>query len=84
MNEGASTVLSRLVDIEKAVTSGIESRRRYLEMHEQRFEEVLRICRAAVPDSSARVLDIGRSELTAYLSTFLSGTLHARPRSAHR
>ena len=70
MNQGAEGVLARLMDVEKAETSGIESRHRYLEKHERRFAEILRICRALVPDPSSRVLDIGRSDLTAYLSTF--------------
>lgn len=39
-------------------------------MHRSRFEDILRTCRAYVPDPYARVLDIGRSELTAYLSSF--------------
>ena len=70
MNEGAEHLLARLVSIEKAETCGIESRQAYRIMHELRFTDILRICRDLVPDASARVLDIGRSELTAYLSNF--------------
>lgn len=70
MVECAEQVLARLLDVEKTNTSGIESRQRYLLMHEPRFAEILRLCRALVPGSVARVLDIGRSELTAYLRTF--------------
>ena len=70
MNQDAERVLARLVDVEKADTSGIESRHRYREMHERRFAQILRVCRSLAPNSSARILDVGRSELTAYLSTF--------------
>lgn len=70
MNQVAERVLAGLMDVEKADTSGAESRHRYLEMHERRFAEILRICQAVVPDGSARVLDVGRSELTARLATF--------------
>jgi hypothetical protein len=70
MNESAEQLLELLVSIEKADTCGIESRQVYRVMHELRFADILRICRDMVPDSSARVLDIGRSELTTYLSSF--------------
>ncbi len=75
MSHCAERVLARLLDIEKADTSGIESRQRYLAMHEPRFAEILRLSRSLVPDSAARVLDLGRSELTAYLAAFY-GDIH--------
>lgn len=68
-------MLSRLMELEKEQTSGGDSRRRYLEMHEPRFAGILRICRTLVPDSAARVLDVGRSELTASLSSFYRDVL---------
>lgn len=68
-NEKAEHVLSQLVEAEKALTCGEESRHNYSDMHQVRFADILRLCRSYVPVSSARVLDVGRSELTAYLST---------------
>jgi SAM-dependent methyltransferase len=62
--------LTQLSDAEKAKTCGHESRRTYLEMHKARFADILHLCQRQVPDASARVLDIGRSELTAYLLNF--------------
>jgi 2-polyprenyl-3-methyl-5-hydroxy-6-metoxy-1,4-benzoquinol methylase len=62
--------LGELLGSEKANTCGPESKRNYVELHEARFATILRLCRERVPDASARVLDIGRSELTAYLANF--------------
>ena len=70
INEKAEHVLSQLLEVEKANTCGKESRHKYFDMHQIRFADILRLCRNYVPDSSARVLDIGRSELTAYLLKF--------------
>lgn len=70
MSHCAERVLARLLDVEKAETSSIESRQRYLAMHEPRFADLLRLSRSLIPDSAARVLDVGKSELTAYLATF--------------
>jgi SAM-dependent methyltransferase len=75
VHEQAGYALSRMLEAEKAVTCGEESRRSYLSMHEARFADILRLCREYVPDPSARVLDIGRSELTAYLGSFY-GKVH--------
>jgi hypothetical protein len=63
-------VLAQLMETEKANTCGLESKRNYLEMHRARFAEILRLCRSRAPDAGARVLDVGRSELTAYLMNF--------------
>lgn len=70
VNEQAEYTLSRMLATEKAATCGDESRQNYLSMHQARFADILRLCRRYVPDSSARVLDIGRSELTAQLGGF--------------
>ena len=70
MSESAEQLLEQLISAEKADTCGIDSMQTYRVMHEPRFADILRICRDLVPDPSARVLDIGRSELTAYLATF--------------
>ncbi len=63
-------VLTQLLEQEKMGTCGQESKRAYTETHKGRFADILRLCRKQVPDASARVLDIGRSELTGYLSSF--------------
>lgn len=76
MHEQAEYTLSRMLATEKAVTCGEESRRNYLSMHQARFADILRLGRRFVPDSSARVLDVGRSELTAHLRGFY-GDVHS-------
>jgi SAM-dependent methyltransferase len=83
MEYGAERVLARLLDTERERTSGTEPRHRYLAMHGPRFAEILRLSRTLVPDSTARVLDIGRSELTACLASFYRDihTLGFDPRS---
>jgi 2-polyprenyl-3-methyl-5-hydroxy-6-metoxy-1,4-benzoquinol methylase len=70
IHEQAEHELLRMLEAEKAVTCGEESRRSYLSMHQKRFADILHLCREYVPDSSVRVLDVGRSELTAHLGTF--------------
>jgi 2-polyprenyl-3-methyl-5-hydroxy-6-metoxy-1,4-benzoquinol methylase len=70
VHEQPEYTLSRMLATEKAVTCGEESRRSYLSMHQARFADILRLSREYVPDSSARVLDIGRSDLTAQLGGF--------------
>ena len=72
VQEPAEDTLSRMLEAEKAVTCGEESRRSYLSTHQARFAEIMRLCRRYVPDASARVLDVGRSELTVYLRGFYS------------
>ena len=62
--------LARLIESEKLATCGQGSRRTYSDIHKRRFADTLHLCKAYAPDPSARVLDIGRSELTSYLSTF--------------
>jgi SAM-dependent methyltransferase len=66
----ADQTLTQLLEAEKASTCGPDSRRAYVEMHKARFADILSLCESLVPDASARVLDIGRSELTAYLLNF--------------
>jgi SAM-dependent methyltransferase len=70
VHEQAEDALSRMLEAEKIFTCGEESRRSYLLMHEARFADTLRLCQGYVPDPSARVLDIGRSEFTGYLGSF--------------
>ena len=62
--------LLQLMMAEKAHTSSDASRQYYVELHKNRFSDILRICQFYVADPTARVLDIGRSELTAHLLTF--------------
>lgn len=70
VHEQAEDTLSRMLATEKAATCGDQSRQNYLSMHQTRFADILHLCRRYVPDASARVLDIGRSELTAQLGGF--------------
>lgn len=72
VQERAEDTLSRMLEAEKAITCGEGSRQNYLSIHQARFAAILRLCRRYVPDVSARVLDVGRSELTAYLRGFYS------------
>jgi SAM-dependent methyltransferase len=76
VQEQTDDTLSRMLEAEKAVSCGDESRRDYLSRHRARFDEVVRLCRTCVPDPTARVLDIGRSELTACLKGFY-GNVHS-------
>jgi len=66
----AADKLSEMLEAEKARTCGEESQHSYSVRHRERFADVLGLCRKFVPNPSARVLDIGRSELTSYLMTF--------------
>jgi SAM-dependent methyltransferase len=68
--ENIENALVQLLQAEKAATSSDQSRQYYVDVHRARFADILRLCRKYVPDASARVLDIGRSELTAYLLKF--------------
>jgi SAM-dependent methyltransferase len=76
VHERTGDALSRMLEAEKAVTCGPESRQNYLSMHQARFDDIMRLCRKYVPQPSARVLDIGRSELTAYLRGYY-GNVHS-------
>lgn len=64
------TTLAELLEAEEELTSSDASRHIYVDTHAKRFADILRLCRACVPERSARVLDVGRSELTARLLTF--------------
>jgi SAM-dependent methyltransferase len=63
-------ILLQLMKVEKAHTSSDASRQYYVDLHKDRFADILRLCQFYVANPSARVLDIGRSELTAHLSKF--------------
>ena len=65
--ENVEHILAQILEAEKAKTCGQESMHSYFDMHQARFADILRLCQNQVPNPSARVLDIGRSELTAYL-----------------
>jgi SAM-dependent methyltransferase len=62
--------LTQLLEAEIASTCGQESRQNYFTLHQARFAEILELSRKHVPDQSARVLDVGRSELTSFLCTY--------------
>ena len=63
-------ILLQLMNAEKAHTSSDASRQYYIDLHKERFVDILRLCQSHVANPSARVLDIGRSELTARLLKF--------------
>jgi hypothetical protein len=69
-NEDADQHFRRLLEAEKSKTSSDQSRMEYGRLHGQRFRETLALCRREVSDAGARVLDIGRSELTAVLKSY--------------
>jgi cyclopropane fatty-acyl-phospholipid synthase-like methyltransferase len=69
-HQDARRLLSQLLEAEKAITCGHTSQNTYLDAHQMRFADILRLCRAEAPNPAARVLDIGRSELTSYLAKF--------------
>jgi SAM-dependent methyltransferase len=70
IHEEAADRLTRLLLAEKVRTCGEESRQKYADLHKARFADILRICRNQVPSPKAKVLDVGRSELTAHLLSF--------------
>lgn len=62
--------LLQLMTVEKAHTSSDASRQYYVDLHKDRFADTLRLCQFYVANPSARVLAVGRSELTAHLQNF--------------
>lgn len=62
--------LLQLMKVEKVHTSSDASRQYYVDLHKDRFADILRLCKFYVANPSARVLDVGRSELTAHLLEF--------------
>jgi len=65
--ENVGHILIQMLEAEKAEACGQESRYRYVDIHKARRVDIMRLCQSQVPNPSARVLDIGRSELTACL-----------------
>ena len=70
IHQDAARILTRLLSAEKTRNCGEDSRQKYAELHRERFADILRLCRSEVPRPQARVLDVGRSELTAHLLSF--------------
>jgi SAM-dependent methyltransferase len=68
--ENAGRILTQMLEAEKAEACGQQSRHRYVAIHKARRADILRLCQSQVPNPSARVLDIGRSELTACLLNY--------------
>ena len=65
-------IVLQLMGVEKAHTSSDASRQYYVDLHKDRFADILRLCQFYVANPSVRVLDVGRSELTAHLLNFYS------------
>jgi 2-polyprenyl-3-methyl-5-hydroxy-6-metoxy-1,4-benzoquinol methylase len=61
-------LLEKLIEKERLRTSGEEASQRYLVIHKNRFQKTLEICNKLVPDSGARVLDVGPSYFTTLLA----------------
>lgn len=59
-----------LVEDERSWTCGANSRVDYENAHTFRFQKLLDVCRHHVPSRAARVLDVGRSGLTAVLVSY--------------
>jgi SAM-dependent methyltransferase len=68
--ENVGRILTEMLEAENAESCGQESRHRYLDLHKARRADIMRLCKSWVPNPSARVLDIGRSELTACLLNY--------------
>jgi len=64
------STIDRWIEGEKGETLGPASAARYAEFHHGRFRETLRICKRFLPDQSAAVLDVGRSEFTSMLAEY--------------
>jgi 2-polyprenyl-3-methyl-5-hydroxy-6-metoxy-1,4-benzoquinol methylase len=60
-------ILVELMKAEKAQTSSDVSRQYYVDLHKERFADLLQLCLSYVANPSAQVLDVGRSEFTAHL-----------------
>ena len=68
--EDIEHLLVQLVEAEKVDTCGPGSMHNYLDIHRQRFSDILQICQRHVPNRSAKVMDVGRSALTTQLCEF--------------
>lgn len=64
----AQALFESLRQAERLRTCGDEAAQRYQKIHEYRFQKTLEICKQLVPNSRARVLDVGPSYLTKLLA----------------
>ena len=62
--------IKTLIERERSWTCGTGSRADYEKSHGFRFQKLLEVCRRHVPSRTARVLDVGRSGLTAVLAGY--------------
>ena len=69
-NAGYRLKIEQLIEMEKAVSNGKHSAEIYTELHTARFRKTLTICKTFVPQKTAHVLDVGRSNLTALLASY--------------
>lgn len=60
--------IQQLIAEEKEATASANSQERYSQNHQKRFDYILELCQKHQPSHSAKVLDVGRSELTYLLS----------------
>lgn len=70
--EKYSKIIKKLKDDEIGWTSGKNSSITYAKNHQKRHNKVFKFCRQFVPQKDAKVLDIGRSNLTSILNSYYS------------
>jgi 2-polyprenyl-3-methyl-5-hydroxy-6-metoxy-1,4-benzoquinol methylase len=63
-------IIRMLIERERHLTCGPDSRVGYGKFHNFRFQRLLEVCRHYVPSQAARVLDVGRSDLTTALASY--------------
>ena len=69
-NEHYRRQIEQLIEKEKASTSGGQAAEEYARVHAARFLQMLAVCTRFVPQKTAHVLDVGRSNLTALLASY--------------
>ncbi|NQV18631.1 MAG: methyltransferase domain-containing protein [Armatimonadetes bacterium] len=65
-------LITKWIDEEKQKLCSIESKDRYLQNHGKRFEYLSNLCKTLNSDKSAKILDIGRSDLSVLLTKYYS------------
>ncbi|MCK4654833.1 MAG: methyltransferase domain-containing protein [Candidatus Cloacimonetes bacterium] len=63
-------LIEKWIEEEKQKLCGIDSKDRYLQNHRKRFEYLMELCKNLNHDKSAKILDIGRSDLSVLLTKY--------------
>ena len=69
-NELYRRLIDRFIEDETSRTNGPRAAEVYVQLHTARFGKMLAICSEYVPGRKSRVLDVGRSGLTALLASY--------------